>query len=188
MKRLTGAFFILLAVALMVVPAPAFASLGEDCTYDGPVKWWDNPDSNFLYLQNWGRTPITAMSRLAGLAYPDILHGKCNQSGNCPSDRVTGCDVPTCENACACTGSNSEGCGIENEIMENCLGKEDVCCCCWGNSLAFSNKGWGSADIGTIARINNQHPNHMVGDWGVTACPHPECVADGWCLPDNLAP
>ena len=35
-----------------------------------PVKWWDNENSRRLYLCHWGRTPVTAMSRLAGLCGP----------------------------------------------------------------------------------------------------------------------
>ncbi len=186
MRKIAGTLFILLAVSLVLIPSPAFASLGENCTYDDEIKWWDNPDSRFLYLDHWGQTPLTAMSRLAGLAYPDILHDKCNQSGSCPGTRATGCDVPTCEGACTCTGSDSSGCCLEDEFCEDCLPKPDVCGYCWGTSLSFANKGWGSSDISTLPRLNDEHPNHMVGDWGISACPHPECTADTWCLPDNL--
>jgi hypothetical protein len=186
MSRIVGTLFIVLVVTLMLIPAPAFASLGEDCSYDA-VKWEDNPDSYFLYLQNWGKTPISAMSRLAGLAHPDVLHDFCNQSGSCSADRATGCDVPSCEGGCCCAGSNSSGCCVEGEVCKDCITKPTGnCCCCWGISLCFANKGWGSCEISMHPRVNNDHPNHMTGDWGVSGCPHPECVADSWCLPDNL--
>jgi len=197
MSKIFGALFMVLALCFVMMPAaPVHASLGEDCTYD-EVKWENNEDSWFLYLNNWGRTPLTAMSRLAGLAHPDILHDLCNQSGNCPDTRVTGCDIPSCEDACACAGSDSSGCCIEGETCNDCITKPTGnCCCCWGISLAFANKGWGGCDVSEHPRVNNDHPNHYGnsncgssgngGDWGISGCPHPECCSDEWCLPDNL--
>ena len=186
MRKFVGIFAIMLAMSLVLIPAPAFASLGEDCTFD-ERKWEDNPDSYFLYLQNWGKTPLSAMSRLAGLAYPAVLHDLTNQSGTCSTERATGCDIPSCEGACCCAGSESKGCCLDNETCEACITKPTGNCCCgWGISLCFANKGWADCDISTHPRVNNDHPNHRVGDWGVSGCPHPECVADKWCLPNNL--
>ena len=199
MRRIVGGLFVLmLAVSLVLMPAPVSAGFGDDCTYD-TVKWEDNPDSWFLYLQNWGKTPLSAMSRLAGLAYPDMLHDACNASGNCPSSRVTGCDIPTCENACCCAGSESIGCCLGTEVCEDCLERAPGgCCCCWGISLCFANKSWAACDISDHPRVNNEHPNHFGnstggagnygGDWGISGCQHTECISETWCLQDNLCP
>ena len=81
MSKIVGTLFVVLAISLLMFPASVFASFGEDCTYD-TVKWEENPDSWYLYIQNWGRTPISAMSRLAGLAVPSILHDACNRTGS----------------------------------------------------------------------------------------------------------
>jgi hypothetical protein len=153
MKRIIGGLFVLLIAVALLVPAPVAASLAEDCTFDGPVKWEDNPDSWFLYLQNWGRTPVNSMSRLAGLAVTSISQEKCT-SAICGSEAT----CPECG-----------GGGF-----------------CWGSSLCFANKGWAGCDISPAPNLNNDHPNHRVGDWGISGCPHPECTAESWCLPQNL--
>lgn len=202
MRRIIGALFVLvLAVSLVLIPASVSAGLGSDCTYDeGPdeIKWSGNEISQVLYLQHWGKTPLSAMSRLAGLAYPDALHqDACNASGLCNVSRITGCDVPTCENACCSAGSDSAGYCVDDEVCEGCLQRAPGgCCCCWGISLCFAGKSWGGADIGVHPRISNEHPNHFGnsaggsenygGDWGISGCQHADCVAETWCLQDNL--
>ncbi|MCX6008712.1 MAG: hypothetical protein NTW48_01480 [Chloroflexi bacterium] len=83
--KIIGILFALVLTVALVMPAAAFA---ED-TYAGlangawdKTKWQDNENSWHLYLQHWGRTPIQAMTRLAGLCGPDTL---CAQLGtNCP--------------------------------------------------------------------------------------------------------
>lgn len=183
MRKIVGSLFVfMLAVSLVLVPSPVSAGLGDDCTWD-PVKWEDNENSVVLYLQHWGRTPVTAMSRLAGLAYPDMLHDNCNLSGLCPGSRVTGCDIPSCEGGC-CSCNEEQGClaccddPVECELSQAAtacpaLGMSDGecqaatgyktahCCCCWGISLCFANKSWGGGDISPHPRWNNEHPNHF---------------------------
>ena len=156
MRKIAGIMFVMLVAALVLVPAlptPVSAALGQDCTYD-KVKWEDNPISSNLYLKNWGKTPLVAMSRLAGLAYPSILVPKACDKVGCAKAQTTG---------------DFAGCGG-----------------CWGVSPAFANKSWGACDAGTKPSLNDKHPDHMKGDWGVTGCPHPGCVADSFCLPKNL--
>jgi len=165
LRRIVGALFVLvLAVSLVLVPASVSAAsgIGDDCTYD-KVKWEDNENSWILYLQHWGKTPLSAMSRLAGLCSPNALcKDVCNASGLCKGTRITGCDIPTCENACCCAGSESIGCCLDDEVCESCLERPPGgCCCCWGISLCFANKSWSAGDIGVHARINNEHPNHF---------------------------
>jgi hypothetical protein len=188
MRKIAGIMFVMLVAALVLVPAPVSAALGQDCTYD-KVKWEDNPISSNLYLKNWGKTPLTAMSRLAGLAYPDALNSKaCNSSGNCSTKRITGCDIPDCFGGCATNpgGAKSTGSCTVGETCTSCEKALTICNGCWGVSTAFANKSWGGCDAGTKPSLDNKHPNHLKGDWGVTGCPHPECVADKWCLPNNL--
>ena len=198
MGKVIGVLFALvLAMSLTLMPSPVSAGIGDACTYD-TVKWEDNEISWYLYLQHWGRTPLTAMSRLAGLCGPDALcPDVCNVSGTCNSQRITGCDIASCENACCCTGSESLGCCADDEVCENCLERAPGGCSgCWGISLCFANKSWAGSDIDAHPRVNNEHPNHFGnstggsgnsgGDWGISGCQHTECVADTWCLADNL--
>jgi hypothetical protein len=179
-------FVLMLVVAVLAIPsAVAAGSIAQDCTFE-KVKWQDNPSSWYLYLNNWGRTPPNAMSRLAGLKITAFGH-TLNKNAECGTAAVS-----TCAD-CAQAG------GL------------------WGVSTCFANKSWASDDIGTLARINNDHPNHRGcakcdpkltgkgepcgslvcangpckacsgGDWGVTGCAHPQCVGDTWCYTDNLA-
>jgi hypothetical protein len=131
-------FALVLAVSLVLVPAAVFAQ--DECrsccdnanVYEGlancewdPVKWHDNPNSWHLYLQNWGRTPIQAMSRLAGLCSPDVL---CAQVGSvCPdpaTSRLYG-DPNTCLGGCAACRNVEQGCCACCEEAVNCT---DSCC------------------------------------------------------------
>lgn len=198
MGKIIGVLFTLvLAMSLMLMPSPVSAGIGDACTYD-TVKWEDNEISWGMYLQHWGRTPLSAMSRLAGLCGPDALCPEvCNASGLCPGTRITGCDIPTCGGGCCCSGSQSIGCCVDDEVCESCLERvPGGCCCCWGISLCFANKSWAGSDISAHPRVNNEHPNHFGnstggsgnsgGDWGISGCLHTECVAGTWCLADNL--
>jgi hypothetical protein len=212
LRKIGGVLFALvLAVSLVLVPATVFAGIGDNCSWD-TVKWENNENSWFLYLQNWGRTPMTAMSRLAGLAYPDALNSDvCNASGSCNGKKITGCDIPLCFGSCTCCNQESGAsacCVPEAECTVTACSAEDAqclaepkleeanCCCCWGVSLAFANKSWSGCDISTHPRVNNNHPNHFGvsncgaenygGDWGLSGCPHTECCSLTWCLQDNL--
>ena len=215
MRRIVGSLFVLmLAVSLVLVPSPVSAGLGDDCTWD-PVKWEDNEISWNLYLMHWGRTPITAMSRLAGLCGPNVM---CSDSfgvscpkdpnactmGGCAGCRVTqegflagcsdpvGCEASKSGDACSALGMEDESCPAD--AMYGCA----KCAACWGISLAFANKSWAGDDIGNHPRINNDHPNHFGnseggganygGDWGLSGCAHTDCISQTWCLQDNLAP
>jgi hypothetical protein len=211
MRKIGILFVFMLAISLLLIPGSAVfaSSLAEDCDYD-TVKWEDNPDSCFLYLNNWGKTPITAMSRLSGLAYPHSLHGACTQiesdpgqcfgSCACCNDETgnLGCctDPDVCQDATECPGVD---CELPPEPA-SCLADASYgyahCCCCWGVSLAFANKGWSGNDLYDHPRVDNNHPNHFGtsarrdssggGDWGITGAPHSECASDIWGLQCNL--
>ena len=197
MKIIGILFALVLAASLVLVPAAVFAQDEEglggvmQCEWDPIPKWWDNPPSHFLYLNHWGRTPIQAMSRLAGLCSPDVL---CNQLGtNCPGDHPLygdpnacwpgGCPscrdveqgcLACCDDAAVCADSKC-AVGCQTMGISECPGP-DCCTCneeiifenelphcagCWGVSLSFANKGWGAATIGEHPRINDNHLNHM---------------------------
>jgi hypothetical protein len=210
MKKVGLLFVLMLVISIVLIPAQVFAgSLAEDCSYD-TVKWEDNSDSCFLYLNNWGKTPITAMSRLAGLAYPHVLHNACSQIESDPGKCFGSCaccnsetgnlgcctDPDVCKDATECPGTE---CQLPPEPA-SCLSETSYgyahCCCCWGVSLAFANKGWSGDDLSDLPRINNDHPNHFGtsarrdsaggGDWGITGAPHSECSSDVWALQCNL--
>jgi hypothetical protein len=187
-RRIFGTLVALvLALSLILIPAVVSAELGK-CTGWDKVKWENNPNSWKLYLEHWGRTPTSAMSRLAGLCGPDKLcAGVCNTSA-CP--KPTGCDINQCLGGCSnCNtqvGTLGSACTSEN----NCLppatpatslylagecgvgsGKCPVnattaglgtskCSGCWGKSLAFANKSWGAGNIGSRPNISNNQPNH----------------------------
>ena len=217
MRRILGTLVALVvAVSLVLIPAATVsADLGK-CTGWDKVKWENNPNSWKLYLQHWGRTPTSAMSRLAGLCGPDKLcKGVCNTS-NCP--RPTGCDINQCLGGCSNCNTEAGTLGSACTDSQNCLNPAteptslplddcnldcptntttagvgtSKCSGCRGKSLSFANKSWAAADLGTNAIINNGHPNHRGagniggGDWGITGCPHPECVAQTYCLTNNL--
>jgi hypothetical protein len=213
MKKVAGMLYFLLAISLLLVPAQVFAadSMAQTCTYD-TVKWQDNPNSCFLYLNNWGKTPLTAMSRLAGLAYPCILTGLCSTEadkgscyGACAScnDEVGslgGCTDPkSCQTVKACPAGNCDLPGGKDSTCKTTATYAQVHCSNrWGVSLAFANKSWAGKDLTSATRVNNAHPDHFGisdrsnpakgGDWGITGCAHSECGADIWCLPCNMDP
>ena len=220
MRRIFGTLVALvLALSLVLIPAVVSADLGK-CTGWDKVKWENNQNSWKIYLEHWGRTPTSAMTRLAGLCGPDKLcPGVCNTSA-CP--RPTGCDLNQCLGGCATCNTQVGSLGTACTTENNCLAPAtpptslylagecgvgagkcpanattagnglSKCSGCWGKSLAMAGKSWGAADIGTRANINNSHMNHRGtssiggGDWGITACPHPECVSNTWCLQNNL--
>jgi len=216
LRRILGAVFaLMMAVSLVLLPSPVSAGLGDDCTWDvregKGIKWMENEQSWNLYLRHWGRTPIQAMSRLAGLAGPNIgTYIECPDDNNacwpegCPGCRknqagyLAGCDDPVnCDKSKA-----AEACPLlmaadpEPDCYDTAIYKDAVCCCCWGISLAFANKAWAGADISNHPRVNNDHPAHFGnstggasnygGDWGNSGCPHTECITQTWCLQDNL--
>jgi len=215
-RRIFGTVVALVvAVSLVLIPATVSADLGK-CTGWDKVKWENNQNSWKLYLQHWGRTPTSAMSRLAGLAGPDKLNpGVCNTS---KSAKNTGNDINMCLGGCSnCNteaGTLGSACTDSQKCLNpatkptslplddcplNCPANPTVaglgtskCSACWGKSLSFANKSWGAADLGTNSLINNNQPNHYGtgklggGDWGISGCPHPECVSQTWCLQYNL--
>lgn len=210
MRKVAGIFFAVLALSLVLIPAPALAgSLDTDCSWE-KVKWEDNPDSCYLYLNNWGKTPITAMSRLHGLAAPHALHPACSQLtadpgncfGNCAScndeaGNLGGCTDPkSCKTSTECPGTECSLPPSDTGCLANPSYGYAHCCCCWGVSLAFANKSWGGKDLSNIPRLGNNHPNHFGnsdrrsagggGDWGITGAPHSECGADIWALQCNM--
>jgi len=216
LRRILGALFgFMLAVSLVLIPSPVSAGLGDDCTWDPEgkgIKWSNNENSWNIYLKHWGRTPIQAMSRLAGLSGPEIgTYIDCRSIGvnkcwpeGCPGCRkvqdgyLAGCDDPVaCDkskagDACTALGASQ----MEPDCYDKATYKDANCCCCWGVSLAFAGKAWAGCDIGTHPRVNNDHPAHRGnsaggagnygGDWGSSGCPHTECITQTWCLQDNL--
>jgi hypothetical protein len=147
----------------VLIPATVSADLGK-CTGWDKVKWEDNQNSWNLYLQHWGRTPINAMSTLAGLCGPGKL--------------CAVCDITKCA---ASTGN------ISTDNVSVCIAG------CWGKSVDFANKSWAPADLGSNPLVVNTQLNHGAyasggqgGDWGITGCQHPECVSSTWCLQNNL--
>ena len=216
MRKILGAVFGLMIVFTMVLlPAAVLAVDGEaglpKCEWD-TVKWEENQNSWNLYIMHWGRTPITAMSRLAGLAGPNIGGApvNCQKSANTQNCWQSGCAacrgeesgfLAGCSDPDSCTKSQSPvSCPAVGMKAGDCpdapIYKTAKCCCCWGISLAFAGKSWAGADIGTHPRVNNIHPNHYGlesggasnrgGDWGLTGAPHTECIAQTWALQDNL--
>ena len=209
--RIVGILFSMaLLVSLILVPATVLAQdtcYTEDscptvtgtggvanCEWDPYPKWWDNAPSHDLYLNHWGRTPIQAMSRLAGLCSPDTLckqvgtscpgnpiYGDPNScwQGGCPSCRSEeGCCLACCDSQATCAECTSASCGI---MGDNSCPTTLPCECnatpvfanelphcggCWGVSLAFANKSWSAATIGPQASLNDNHLNHF----GTSAC------------------
>lgn len=210
MKKVAGVLSFLLAISLLMVPAQVSAeALAKDCDFD-TVKWENNPTSCFLYLNNWGKTPLTAMSRLAGLAYPAVLT-KCTlteaDKGSCfgacascndETGNLAGCTDPkNCKTVKECPSGNCDLPGGKDSACKTTATYAQAHCSnCWGVSLAFANKSWSGKDLGTTPRVNNVQPNHFGtglrtnpakgGDWGITGCAHSECGSDIWCLPCNL--
>jgi hypothetical protein len=147
--KIVGILFAMaLAVSLVLVPAAVLAqdcpcsTKGDcptvtgtggaaNCEWDPYPKWWTNPTSHDLYLNHWGRTPIQAMSRLAGLCASATL---CTQVGtSCPGTQATeasriygdpnacwpggcpscrdeeGCCLACCDSQATCAECNSPG-------------------------------------------------------------------------------
>ncbi len=188
MRRIFGTLVALVvALSLVLIPAVVSADLGK-CTGWDKVKWENNQNSWKIYLQHWGRTPTSAMTRLAGLCGPDKLcAGVCNTSA-CP--KPTGCDIAQCLGGCSNCNTQAGSLGTACTTENNCLpppttptslylagecgvgaGKCPVnattaglgtskCSGCWGKSLSMAGKSWAAADIGTRANIANSHMNH----------------------------
>ncbi|MBN2463605.1 MAG: hypothetical protein JXB43_08435 [Dehalococcoidia bacterium] len=190
--KIFGILFALVLAVSFTMPAATFAQDTYDgldnCSWD-TVKWQDNVNSWHLYLQHWGRTPIQAMSRLAGLCGPDTLCAQLGTScqtptksrlygdpnaclGGCPACRTEEQGaLATCSDPVACEASlTSEACPATGQEPYECptqpAYKEATCCCCWGVSLAFANKSWSAATIGDHPRISDKHLNHK----GVSDC------------------
>jgi hypothetical protein len=216
-RRIIGTLVALVvAVSLVLIPAATVsADLGK-CTGWDKVKWENNQNSWKLYLQHWGRTPTSAMSRLRGLCGPDKLcSGVCNTS---KSPKPTGGDLNLCLGGCSQSNTEAGSLGTGCTDANNCLNPatkatslplDDTplkcpantttaglgtskCSGCWGKSLAFAGKSWSAADLGPRPLVSNTNMNHFGtgkfggGDWGITGCPHPECVSETYCLQNNL--
>lgn len=185
-------FALVMAASLVLMPAAVLAQDGEgygglhNCEFEPLPKWYDNEPSYYLYLMHWGRTPVSAMSRLAGLCSPDTL---CAQLGsNCPGpdacwhcecatcrdeepgclaccDDPVACEASKCDVACPTIACQDDACSFDacctcnpERVIEQHL---PHCCCCWGVSLAFANKSWAGCTISTHPRVNDQHLNHF---------------------------
>ena len=220
MIRFGGVFFILaLAVSLLLMPAAVFAATPYDglskCQWD-PVKWETAPIPWNLYIKHWGRTPMDAMSSLAGLCGPDAIcsskwglsckpgRDSCWKAGcsscNDEAGALAACDDPVACNPSECAPAcNVLGVG-DSSKCPTCNPKamygKAHCASCWGVSLSFANKSWAGCDIDKIPRLNNDQPNHFGnsiggaksrgGDWGITGSSHTECISGCWALQSNM--
>jgi hypothetical protein len=144
--------------------------------------------------------PTAAKSEVYG--DPNACYAGCpscrtQKEGNDPGALATCSDPNACEAslsgiACPATGQGEEGKCPTEPVIEKF---QPTCCCCWGVSLAFANKSWAAATIGTHPRINDNHLNHFGvsectggnhgGDWGISGAPHTECCSLTWALQDN---
>ncbi len=208
MKKIAGILGIMVVLAVLVMPMHAFAAtsaLAQDCKYD-TVKWEDNPDSCKLYLNNWGKTPMTAMSRLAGITLPYNRSSVFNCTGTCTScNNETGnlgacTDPKNCKDVKECP--SVAVCGLPTSVPKDCNAStmygQAHCAAQWGISTAFANKSWAGDDKGNPRIGGNDHPLYKGnsdrrspaggGDWGITGCAHSECKSDIWCLACNADP
>jgi hypothetical protein len=208
MRKIAGILGILVALSILVMPMHAFAAtsaLAQDCKYD-TVKWEDNPDSCKLYLNNWGKTPMTAMSRLAGLTLPINKGAVAGCNGTCAScndetGNLGACTDPkNCKDLKECP--SVAVCGLPTSTPTACnaaaMYGQAHCCCQWGISTAFANKSWAGNSNNPKTAIDPDHPLFRGnsdrrspaggGDWGITGCAHSECKADIWCLSCNIDP
>jgi hypothetical protein len=202
MRKIAGLLGILLVLSLLVMPAQVFAgSLAQDCSWE-KVKWDDNPDSCRLYLNNWGKTPLTAMSRLAGITLPvttSACEGNCVTCNDETGNMAACTDPDNCADVTECPAIAECGPVLGQAIGDTCNASaiygQAHCCCQWGISLAFANKSWSGSDASGSPILGNDHPlfrgnserrsSAGGGDWGMTGCAHTECKADIWCLPCN---
>jgi hypothetical protein len=212
MKKFAGILSIMLAVSFLLLPASVFAgALAKDCKWE-TVKWEDNPVSCRLYLDNWGKTPMDAMTRLAGLQLPnkDVVIG-CNaadcKSCNDQVGNLAACSDPAaCKNSTECPAATT--CQVSDK--ETCYAKavygQAHCAIYWGVSLAMAGKdmsGTATPATTTSALYARVSLNPLLfrtaagggrndptggGFWGQTGCAHTECKADDWCLTCNWNP
>ena len=186
MKKIFGILFVVMTVVtLLAIPAAVSAgALATDCTFE-KIKWQDNPNSWHLYLNNWGRTPPNAMSRLAGLALQS-LYKESGKNAACSTATCTTCDD------CAKNGGLW---GVSSCFANKSWAADDIstkvsltnshpnhfgCGCC----AATTGKG---ETCGSQYCANGPCSNCSGGDWGISGCAHPQCVGDTWCYTDNLA-
>jgi len=185
MKKTIGILFVVtLIVSLLAIPmAVSAGALATDCTFE-KVKWQDNPNSWYLYLNNWGRTPPNAMSRLAGLALTPFN----------PDSKNAACSTASCTTCDDCAKSGYVW-GVSSCFANKSWAADDIgtkarianshpnhfgCGCC----AASTGQG---EPCGSQFCANGSCSNCSGGDWGISGCAHPQCVGDSWCFTDNLA-
>jgi len=186
MKKLFGILFVVMTVVgLLAIPAAVSAgALATDCTFD-KIKWQDNPNSWYLYLNNWGRTPPNAMSRLAGLQITAFNPSSVNKA--CSAATVSTCSdcakngyvwgVSSCFASKSWAGADISTKPNLNNDQPNHRGS--AACV-----VAVSGKG---ETCGSLYCANGPCKTASGGDWGVSGCAHPQCAADNWCFTSNLA-
>jgi hypothetical protein len=203
MKKIAGILSIVLAVAFLMLPATAFAASSQatDCKWE-TVKWEDNPLSCKIYLNNWGKTPLESMSRLAGMTLPinnrNVVAGCLGTCASCNDavGNLAACTGTGCKNDTECP--NPATCGVpagSNACSATAVYGTAHCCCYWGVSLAFAGRSW-AGDTLTSVFTPQSHPLYMGdsdrrdakggGDWGISGCSFSECSADTWCLTCNM--
>jgi hypothetical protein len=207
MRKFAVTLSILLVLGFLLLPATVFAadSLATNCKWE-TVKWEDNPLSCKIYLNNWGRTPLESMSRLAGLSLPTTKGVASSCMGNCASAN----DLVGNTAACITSGGKvdaacptPDACGTPIGSPATACSATAIfggahCCCQWGVSLAFSNRSW-AGDTLTSVFTPQTHPLYTGigtasdrqnpkggGDWGITGSSFSQCSADTWGLTCNM--
>ncbi len=185
MKRFFGMLFVVMTVVtLLAIPAAVSAgALATDCTFD-KVKWQDNPNSWYLYLNNWGKTPPNAMSRLAGLQMTTFNPSSANKScGTATTATCSDCaKTGYVWGVSSCFANKSwAGADISNKprLDNNQPNHRGSATCV----TTVSGKG---EPCGSLFCANGPCKTASGGDWGISGCAHPQCAADNWCFTNNL--
>ena len=167
----------------------------------GVMSWWQSREVCTLGHTGIELGPIATscpgIDKSPIYGDPNACPGGCTACRNTEPGAGAICSDPVActkslsDIACAATGQSEYKCP-STPVFEN---KLPTCGGCWGVSLAFADKSWAGADIGTNVRINNNHPAHLGtsectgggtgGDWGLTGAPHTEHCALTWALQDN---
>ncbi len=116
MKKFAVVVSIMLALTFLLLPATVLAAnpTGGNCpTQTLVMKWSDNPVSAKLYLNNWGKTPIQAMSQIGNVAVSSsgktvptwgssLPVANLSWSGNAASSTCAVNKPPLCTTGCCC--------------------------------------------------------------------------------------
>jgi hypothetical protein len=173
MKKLFGMLFVvMMVVTLLAIPVAVSAEAVPTADSGfAKVKWQDNPSSWYLYLQNWGRTPTNAMSRLSGGGLGTVEKNKmCTDVTQCSSCADCATNIPAWGVSLCFANKSWAGADLQNEKIQRTMNSHPnhygTGCC--------------NKTTGVCAFCSG-------GDWGVTGCSNPAANASTWCLTRNLA-